>query len=193
MLIDMDREILISKNIVFFESHLTGMASRHFFVEAVRCSKPQPAFFLAGVTCLLHGIEGALSHAIYEVGKQAKLSEDHAMDRGEHKNLNNQTLRRALDLGFDIETLAFPEEQGHMRKRVKHNDPVGIVQFRNEFSHGKTFRATEKIGNALISDTSLLAPHFRELLTLSYRFVLELERFMGRDCRVSVPENPFEY
>lgn len=193
MSIDIDQEILVAKNMSFFESHLIGMASRHFFVEAVRCTKPQPAFFLAGVTCLLHGIEGTLSHAIYEVGEQAKMSEDHAMDRGEHKNLNNHTLKRALDLGFDIETLAFPEEQGHMSKRVKHNDPVGIVQFRNEFSHGKTFRATETIGDALVSDTFLLAPHFRELLTLSYRFVVEVERFMGRDCGVSMPKNPFEY
>lgn len=189
MSIDIDREILISENIAFFESHLSGMASRHFFVEAVRCSKP-PSLFLAGLTCLLHGIEGALSHAVYEVGQHAKLSEDHAMDRGEHKNLTNQTLRRALDLGFDIETLAFRQEQGQMSKRVKDNKPVGIVQFRNEFSHGKTFRATEKIGDTLISHPFLLAPHFRDLLTLSYRFVCEVERFMGRDCGVSVPENP---
>ncbi|TNF18928.1 MAG: hypothetical protein EP318_16715 [Rhodobacteraceae bacterium] len=193
MLIDIEREILISENLSFFESHLTGMASRHFFVEAVRCSKPQPAFFLAGVTCLLHGIEGALSQATYEVGEQAKLSEDHAMDRGEHKNLSNQTLRRALSLGFDIETLAFTEEQGHMRKRVKQNDPVGIVQLRNEFSHGKAFRATETIGHELISDTFLLAEDFKALLTLSYGFVVEVERFMGRDCGVSMPVNPFDY
>lgn len=193
MIIDIRRKVIISENLSFFENHLAGMASRHFFVEAVRCSEPQPAFYLAGVTCLLHGIEGALSQAIYEVREQAKLSEDHAMDRGEHKNFNNQALRSALTLGFDIETLAFPDEQGEMRMRVKQNEPVGIVQFRNEFSHGKVFRATETIGHELISDTVFLAPHFKDLLTLSYGFVVEVERFMGHDCGVSTPDNPCDY
>ncbi|MCH2096340.1 MAG: hypothetical protein MK160_14695 [Rhodobacteraceae bacterium] len=193
MWIDIERDELIAKNLLFFESRLADMASRHFFTEAVRCSEPQPALFLAGITCLRHGTEGALSHAIYEVGAKAQFPEDHPMDRGEHSNLKNRTLKRALALGFDIETLAFPEEQGHMKKYVKGSDPVGIVQYRNELSHGKAFRATERFGSELISSPALLGLHFKELLTLCYGFVVEIEKFMGRKCEVPVPKNSFDY
>lgn len=194
MSIDLDREILISQNLRFFESSLNGIAARQFFIEAVRCSEPQPGFFLAGVTCLLHGIEGALSNAINEVENNSNLPEDHPMDRGEHKNLKNWTLKRASKLGFNVEALAFPDERGKMKERVvDNNHPVGIVQFRNEFSHGIAYRATENFGGVLISDPVLLAPHFKDLLTLSYGFVIEVDRFRGRDFNLPVPQNPFEY
>jgi len=115
------------------------------------------------------------------------------MDRGVHQNLKNWTLKEASRHGFNIEVLAFSEERGQMLDRVKLNDPVGIVQFRNEFSHGKAYRATEKIGETIISDTFLLAQHFNELITLSYAFAAEVSRFRGLGVAQNIPRNPFDH
>lgn len=194
MIIDLEREMLIAENLSYFENSLVGIAARHFFIEAVMCAKPQPALFLAGLTCLIHGIEGALSSAIYEVQTSTKIREDHPMDAGNHKNLNNKTLRIANKEGFNVEVLAFPEEKGIMTEKIYDNShDVGIVHFRNEFSHGKAYRATENFGSILVSDPFLLAQHFRELLTLSYDFVAEIDRFKGERLMRPLPRNPFDY
>ena len=194
MIIDLEREMLISENLSYFENSLVGFSARHFFIEAMMCTKPQPALFLAGLTCLIHGIEGALNSAIYEIQTGTKIREDHPMDAGNHKNLNNKTLRIADKEGFNVEVLAFPEEKGTMTKKIHDNNhDVGIVHFRNEFSHGKAYRATENFGSILVSDSFLLAPHFRELLTLSYAFVEEIDRFRGEGLTRPFPRNPFDY
>lgn len=192
MFVDLEREKLIVENFQFFELSLKGIVARHYFTEAVRCAELQPVLFLAGISCLLHGIEGALSQAIYESTSSSKQSEDD-QDGSKHKNLNNKVLKIASKQGFNIEVFAFPEEVGQMKELVIGNDPVGIVKFRNEFSHGKAYRATETIGSTLISDTFLLAPIFKDLLTLSYDFVQELARFRDPCFALAVPKNPFDY
>lgn len=192
MFVDLEREKLIVENLQFFERSLKGMVARHYFAEAVRCAEPQPRLCLAGISCLLHGIEGALSQAIYESTNASTQSEDD-QDPSKHRNLNNKALKIASKEGFDIEVLAFPEEAGQMKKLVIGNDPVGIVQFRNEFSHGKAYRATETIGSVLISDPFLVAPIFKDLLSLSYDFVQELARFRDPSFVLAVPNSPFDY
>ncbi|MBU2991658.1 hypothetical protein Q4555_16020 [Octadecabacter sp. 1_MG-2023] len=192
MIIDLEREIKISENLEFFEQSLGGMVARHYFTEAVRCAVPQPALFLAGISCLLHGIEGTLSQAIYESTNSSKQSEDD-QDKSKHRNLNNKALKFDSEKGFNLEVLAFPEEVGQMKKLVSKNEPVGIVEFRNEFSHGKAYRATETMGKIIISDRVLLAPIFKALLALSYEFVGELARFRGTSIELAVPTSPFEY
>lgn len=192
MFVDLEQKNLIVENLHFFEGSLEGMVARHYFMEAVRCIEPQPALFLAGVSCLLHGVEGTLSQAIYESTNWSTQTEDD-QDRSKHRNLNNRALRTASEKGFNIEVLAFPEEAGQMKKLVVGSDPVGIVQFRNEFSHGRAYRATETMGSVLISETFLLAPIFKELLTLSYEFVEEVARFRNASVGLAIPQNPFDY
>jgi hypothetical protein len=192
MMTDFEREKVIAENLQFFERLLSGMVARHYFTEAVRCAEPQPALCLAGVSCLLHGIEGSLSQVIYESGASSAQSEDDR-DKSKHRNLNNRALKSAAEKGFNIEVLAFPEESGQMNKLVTGNDPVGIVLFRNEFSHGRAYRATETAGTVLISETFLLSPIFRDLLTLSYDFVAELARFRGTSIELRAPKNPLDY
>lgn len=190
--VDLEREEVVAKNLVFFEQSLAGIASRHFFLEAIRCAEARPGVYLAGISCILHGIEGTLSYAIYEAKQKTSLSEDHPMNTGEHSKLNNRTLKEAAKLGFNIEVLAFPEEKGRMLQCLHSNDAVGIVLFRNEFSHGKAHRATEKVGSHLISDTFLLAPNFRYLISTSYDFVAETVRFRGNGAVPKIPTNPLD-
>lgn len=160
---DLERETIIAENLLFFEAALPSVAARHFFLEAVRCSEPTPVLSLAGVVCLLHGIEGALGQVVYEKHKNTKASEDDPLE-GKNIKLTNKLLKSASQLGFDIETLAFPDEKGKMIDVVKRNEPVGIVCFRNEFSHGKAARLAQKLGNTTYSDTLMLKRHFLALL-----------------------------
>jgi hypothetical protein len=173
---NLDREIAIAANINFFEAALPSLAARHFFTEAVRCAEPQPMLSLAGITCLICGIEGALRFSLNEQEKDQKQDETQDLDGGD--NLNNRLLRRAANLGFNIEVLAFPEEQGSMEQIVSKAKPgASLVEWRNEFAHGRAFRTAERIGEYVFSDSIMMGPAFRELFIISYKFSSELARF----------------
>jgi hypothetical protein len=173
---NLDRKIAIAANINFFEAALPLLAARHFFTEAVRCAEPQPMLSLAGITCLICGIEGALRFSLNEQEKDQKQDETQDLDGG--GNLNNCLLRRAANLGFNIEVLAFPEEQGSMKQIVSKAKPrASLVEWRNEFAHGRAFRTAERIGEYVFSDSIMMGPAFRELFIISYKFSSELARF----------------
>lgn len=183
---DLYREAVISDNIEFFNSTLKDLAPRHFFTDAVRCAEINPPLAIAGVTCLLCGIEGSLRFSVQE--KLDKFEHPETADLDEGNNLNNILLRKSLGLGFDIESLSFPTERGRMKEIVSTNKPPsGIVLWRNEFAHGRAYRSAEEIGGTVFSDSIMMAPAFRELLDLSYNFSMELAKFRGT---VEFPKRP---
>ncbi len=195
---NIQRADVINENLTFFETALQSLAARHFFLDAVRCKRPDPQLSLAGLTCLLCGIEGCLRFSISE--KNAGKFQLETVDLDKVDNFNNDLLKEADQLGFDIEVFAFPEESKKMREIVtaqkvngQKTIKAGIVEFRNEFSHGRAYRAAEKIGDFEFSDSLMLGPQFREMLEISYLFSRELARFRGFEFSLESPRNPFDF
>lgn len=184
------RERAIVENIDFFENAFQSLAARHFFIEAARCAGPEPRLSLAGLTCLICGIEGALRFSLNERENQQKHDETHDLDGGD--NFNNSLIRKAYKQVFDIEVFAFDEEKGRMKEIVASNKPpAGLVMWRNEFAHGRAYRTAEKIGNDVFSDAFMMQPVFSALFDLSYKFAHELAEFRGMHLSLGSPTNPF--
>ncbi|NHQ73717.1 hypothetical protein HAT86_04450 [Roseovarius gahaiensis] len=189
---DLAKEIAIAKNLEFFEQCLGGVAARHLFLDAIRCAEANPPLSAAGITSILCGIEGSLRYCIQETENSTELDD---LDKG--PNLNHPLLKKANDRGFDIETLAFPCESGSMEQlassKPNPKNPqsyCGIVLWRNEFAHGQLFRSAFMAGDEIFSDTYTLAPAFKELITISYRFSEEVLRFRRASNAPARPLNP---
>ncbi|WP_323035016.1 hypothetical protein [Pararhodobacter sp.] len=184
------RARVISENITFFNTALENLAARHFFTEAVRCVEYDPPLSLAGITCLICGIEGSLRFSVEEHCTQKKSSE--TIDLDSSLNFNNRLLQKAAQLGFNIEVLAFHEEVGKMAKLVEvKKPPVGIVMWRNELTHGRAYRAAANFGQSDWSDPIMLEPAFKEMLDISYRYSQELAKFRGVELSPDNDLNPF--
>jgi hypothetical protein len=183
------RASAIANSIKFFDTALGNLASRHFFAEAVRCVEYAPPLSLAGITCLICGIEGSLRFSVEEHCAQKNSPENVDLDNS--LNFNNRLLQKASQLGFDIEVLAFAEEIGEMEKLVEvKKPPVGIVMWRNELAHGRAYRMAENFDQIVWSDPIMMVPAFREALDISYRYSRELAKFRGVDLSPDNPLNP---
>ena len=189
---DLTKEFNIANNLEFFEKCLGGIAARHLFLDAIRCAEASPPLNAAGITSILCGIEGSLRYCIQETENSTELD-----DLDEVSNLNHPLLKMASDRGFDIETLAFPCESGSMKQlasskphRKKPQSYCGIVLWRNEFAHGRLFRSAFRAGHEIFSGTYTLAPAFKELIDISYRFSEEVLRFRRASSAPARPQNP---
>lgn len=186
----MDRHIAIAENLVFFEKSLPGLAARHFFMDAVRCAEINPPLSLAGLTCLICGMEGALRFSLNSKKATSLANETDDLDGGH--NFNIDLLRQASKQGFNIEVFAFPEEKGKMLKIIENKEKPGLVEWRNELAHGRAYRTAENIGDSTYSESIMMGPAFREMLNLSYEFATELARFLGVEPRPLPPPNPLD-
>lgn len=188
----MERHHAIAKNTEFFEKALSGLAARHFFTEAVQCAAPNPPLSLAGLTCLICGIEGALRFSLNAQKSDGPLNATCDLDGG--PNFNRTLLLSAAEQGFNIEVFAFPEEKGRMRDIVSNpEEQPGLVKWRNEFAHGRAYRAAEKIGGYIYSDSIMMGPAFRDMLNISYKFASEIARFMEIESDMLSPQNPLDF
>jgi hypothetical protein len=178
------------KNIVFFEESLPGLAARHFFTDAVRCTQLNPPLYLAGLTCLICGMEGALRFSLNAKQGASLAYETDDLDGG--PNFNIKLLRLASEQGFNVEVFAFPEEKGRMLEIIGNNEKPGLVEWRNEFAHGRAYRTAESIGDSTYSDSIMMGRAFRDMLNLSYNFATELARFLEVERSPSPPQNPLD-
>ena len=118
-------------------------------------------------------------------------NELHDLDGG--INFKNELLRDAASQGFNIEVFAFPEEKGRMGKIVSGNKPrAGLVEWRNEFAHGRAHRTATMIGDYVYSEPIMMAPAFRDMFNVSYEFSSELARFREIELDRSPPQNPLD-
>lgn len=146
--------------------------------------------FLPGMSGLLNGIEASLRTFCCRV-KDDSL----AGDLG--RVMSNPLLKEAKEVGLKIENLAFLGEEGFLEQINHPKDPVRLVDLRNNICHGNFqayARNLPEIGKFFTPEC--LGPVSAELLSVSYKWALEVSRFMEEqgwrtaEAGLQMPKNP---
>ncbi|OSP53815.1 hypothetical protein [Pseudoruegeria sp. SK021] len=146
--------------------------------------------FLPGMSGLLNGIEASLRTVCCRV-------KDHSLAGDLGRVMSNPLLKEAQEVGLKIENLAFPGEGGFLEKINRPKDPVRLVALRNDVCHGNFqayVRNLPEIGEFFTPEC--LGPVSAELLGVSYKWALEVSRFMEQQgwgvakAGLQTPKNP---
>ncbi|WP_372993628.1 hypothetical protein [Sulfitobacter sp.] len=150
----------------------------------------QDDLFLPGLSGLLNGIEASLRTICCHV-RGRPLSGDLG------RVMSNSLLNEAKEIGLKVESLAFSDEDGFLEKIGRPKEPVRLVTLRNDICHGNFQAFSPNLpGIGEFFTPECLGPISAQLLDVSYRWALEVSKFMDEqgwrtaERGLQQPKNP---
>lgn len=163
-----DLQMLTSRYEDLFWGKEEGAEYHWFFLDGLKAF--QNGAILASLTSFICGIEASLRSTLY-------LLEDDPQDDLYIKDImNKKTLKKALEKGLPIESLAFKDENDFLKNVIEGNQ-TKIMLLRNDLMHGNINKYSELVdGDRMFFPTNMFEVT-TEIMMISKSWIRELVKF----------------